>query len=456
METLIAMGFSAEESENALRLFDGNVEGAADMLLNAPPLAETSAAKVAKGEETDSRVDSLIALGLDTVAAKRALDAAGGHLERAAELLFAGGGTLPVEPAAPSRSDALAGASPHGRRPSCVDRSSGKVQADPKSMTIESFAARVTFDCAAFARPPERVSPIVPDSSLKSRVASIVSASVPDAEGKRNTRGEKSVLQSMTECYTNGLHTHGPAVNDEVVPAFQYIVFEMSKLDPKNPKRVSNFRVLTEAFEDCQQVQAREILRMYGDLTSQNASLENQLKYSLVRLKEAALNRYITQQHPKCDLDYRQVQAHQQRPHLFSAYVCMLADALGLDTVEAKHDRFLSQAKNEVGRINVDRVMAKLREDMPIKEWLQTLLADINNQAPSPDRIIDRDCIFTWVRRSMSQESTYTVFYDEDRAHEFVEHDPKEPNRANMYQPFLSCKVLVDILIAAKMITWRR
>merc|ERR1711920_1185551 len=103
-----------------------------------------------------------------------------------------------------------------------------------------------------------------------------------------------------------------------------------------------------------------------------------------------------------------------------------------------------------------DAVMAKLKEDVPIKEWLQTLLADINDQAPSPDRLIDRNCIFTWVQANMSQDATYTVFYDEDRADEFVDHDPKAPRQENKFQPFLSCKVLVEILMAAKMIRWSR
>lgn len=38
------------------------------------------------------------------------------------------------------------------------------------------------------------------------------------------------------------------------------------------------------------EVQAREILRIYGDLTSQNETLEWQLKYSLVRLKAGVPN----------------------------------------------------------------------------------------------------------------------------------------------------------------------
>jgi len=54
----------------------------------------------------------------------------------------------------------------------------------------------------------------------------------------------------------------------------------------------------------------------------------------------------------------------------------------------------------------------------------------------------------------MSQESGYALFYDENRADEFVDHDPKAPQPENQFQPFLSCKVLVDLLLAANMIKW--
>merc|ERR1712190_652108 len=115
----------------------------------------------------------------------------------------------------------------------------------------------------------------------------------------------------------------------------------------------------------------------------------------------------------------------------------MGGDTLGLDCIEATHDRFLSQAQRELGRVDIDKVMSKIREEMPIKEWLQILLADINNQAPSADRFIDRTCIFAWVESNMSPESTYRVFYDEDRAHEFVDQDPQMPTPENKWQPFL-------------------
>merc|ERR1712151_1081676 len=97
---------------------------------------------------------------------------------------------------------------------------------------------------------------------------------------------------------------HGPPdspLNLLIIPAMEHIFRQMASLPANDGKRVDCLSTLAYACQDCQQVQAREILRIYGDLTSQNATLEAQLKYSLVRAKEVALNCYISQRHPRCD-----------------------------------------------------------------------------------------------------------------------------------------------------------
>ena len=61
------------------------------------------------------------------------------------------------------------------------------------------------------------------------------------------------------------------------------------------------------------------------------------------------------------------------------------------------------------------------------QEWLQTLLADINNQQVAADRLINPDCIFKWAQAllkglpALCQEHcdvAHEVFYDEERADE--------------------------------------
>jgi hypothetical protein len=60
-------------------------------------------------------------------------------------------------------------------------------------------------------------------------------------------------------------------------------------------------------------------MRIYSDMTAQTATFERQLLYSLMRQKEAALDRLITRYHgPGCDWDYTRVKPWEQRPHLLS------------------------------------------------------------------------------------------------------------------------------------------
>jgi len=135
---------------------------------------------------------------------------------------------------------------------------------------------------------------------------------------------------------------------------------------------------------------------------------------------------------------------------LVSGYLTLIGDEFGFDSVApARGDRFLPQVMNEiekVGSADPHTVMRELVHDMSVQDWLQVLLADINNQAPHADRLIDRECIWAWAVENMGGEARHRIFYDEERASEFQDLDPKEPTKANRFQPFLSCRVLVEVL----------
>jgi len=328
-----------------------------------------------------------------------------------------------------------------------------------KSDSASRGKCRLEFGSAAFTCPRPGGTPVAPDAgeSLHSRITAMVQESVPGAEQMRGQRNEKLVTQMLTDCYALGLWMHGgpsSPLNSLIIPAMRHIISKLSKLSPSHPKRVDCLSTLAHACQDCQQVQAREILRIYGDMTAQNETLELQLWYSLVRLKEAALNSYISRRHPKCDLDYTKVQPWQQRVHLMSGYLDMVGEAFGMDGVTAaRSDRFLPQAKGEISqRGDAMALVQELRRDLSVEEWLSLLLADVNNQAEGAERLIDRACIFTWAQANMTASAAHLVFYDEERAEEFEDQEPAQPTKVNRYQPFLSRRVLVDILRAAGML----
>lgn len=328
-----------------------------------------------------------------------------------------------------------------------------------RGVGVNDLVSHLCFGPAAFG-PVSSASAQVADCNVVENIADMVGQSVDEGATMRGQRGERLVTEMMTSWSTQGLFMHGSAdspVNSLVIPAVNYIFSRMADLPQRNAKRVDCLTTLALACQDCQQVQAREILRIFGDLTSQSATLDQQLKYSLMRQKEAALNCMISKLHSRCDLDHTQVQPWQQRVHLFSGYVSLIGDAFGLDGVTAaKSDRFVSQAIAEIGIVDASSLMDKLLNNMSVKEWLQSLSADINNQVEGADRLIDRGCIFKWVHANMSQEAAHMVFFDEDRSAEFAEQDPKRPENANKFQVFLSTKVLVQILLKAGMLTWKK
>jgi hypothetical protein len=312
-----------------------------------------------------------------------------------------------------------------------------------------AFGAMTKTGCAAVA---------LADDQLQAKVKPMVEESVQGASSMRGQRGERFVTEMMASWCTQGLFMHGSAespVNRLVIPAVQHIFTLMAAMPPQHSKRVDCLTTLALACQDCQQVQAREILRIFGDLTSQNATFEGQVKYSLVRAKEAALNTLISRKHPRCDLDHTQVQPCQQRVHLFSGYASLIGDDFGIDSVTAaRSDRFFGEALREIGTVDPTALINTLKDSMSVREWLQTLLADINNQADTADRLIDRGCLFQWAHASMG-ESAHSIFYDSDRAAEFAGQEPEKPSELNKFQPFLSYEVLVEILLSAGMLTWK-
>jgi hypothetical protein len=196
-----------------------------------------------------------------------------------------------------------------------------------------------------------------PNPNTITSIRKLVVDSYPAAANIRGQRGQRQVTEMMHAWTNGGLFTMNQATNDLVAPAARHIFNEMSKLSSNDPKRVSILETLAEACVDCQQVQAREVMRIFSDLTNQSVTFEHQILYFLSKKKETALNCLITKLHPDCDLDWTKVQPSQQRPHLFSAYVNLLGEDFGLPgAVTAKADRFMRESS--------ERMFYKDREEL--------------------------------------------------------------------------------------------
>ena len=202
-----------------------------------------------------------------------------------------------------------------------------------------------------------------------------------------------------------------------------------------------------DACRDCQQVQAREILRVFGEMTNQNATFEGQILFFFAKQKEEALYRLITEVHSKCDLPHTKVSPGQQRAHLKSAYLNILGESFGMTGINAaRADRFLNEARANIHSVTRDHLIKQLMSYCCPERLVRELLYDINNQSSDAERLISPKCIFDWVKKNMSLEKAHHVFYDEDRAEDYKGLDPDKPKDENCYEPFLSPKFLTEIL----------
>lgn len=479
LSQLTGMGFNAQSAARALRQSSGNLEAAMECLVSAPlqqgrqqdqPNWEESKKRRVRHAASSSRAIPDVDHPLRAATSHRGASA----VQEVVDSGAAAGITSLRQSACSSDNSSGKIVSEAGRGPASPARArvepasssaGASLRVNPQAMqaqkmyTVEHLSSGLRFGPAAFGQLRRTGAGLQGQSSNympASSVKKAMEASVPGVKKMTGERGLKHVTQMLTDCYNQGLFMHGPptsAINSQVIPSIRHIFTELTKLPPKSGKRVSCLTALANACQDCQQVQAREILRIFGDLTSQSETFEVQLRYSLVRQKEAALDRYITRCHASCDQDHTQVQPHQQRAHLISGYVALIGEQFGFDFITAaRSDRFLTSVQQEIGRVDVHALVADLRRDLCPKEWLQALLADINNQMSGSERLINRDCIFKWVQSNMSNEAAHSVFYDEDRSDEFEDLDPKAPNQENQYQPFLSPKVLVDMLLTARML----
>lgn len=317
---------------------------------------------------------------------------------------------------------------------------------------------RYRFAPMAFGKLRARSLPEGQDEKLSAALLQkMMVETVPGVQRMRSTtRDPQPVMDMLCRIYQGGLFTLGDAsspVNRQVIPSLQHIFGVCRGLAPQDPKRKNLLRTLTDAMNDCQQVQAREILRLFGDLTNQTQTFEGQIQYFLLKQKEEGLERFIGKYHKDCDQPHTVVEPHQQRAHLKSGYIDMLGDQLGLEAVEAaKADRFLPKVKKEIlngvwGDVDNSIIFKMLCKELSVHRFINGLLSDINNQSGNADRLINRDVIFNWVKANLSLEKAHEVFWSSDREGEYREQTPNKPGQENQFQPFLSFPFLTDVLL---------
>lgn len=328
---------------------------------------------------------------------------------------------------------------------------------EQKGIRCSEMDRSFQFASKAFGMLPARLKPEKFKKLSTNMLNRLMVESVPGVKKMiSTTRNAIPVMDMLCQIYETGLFTLGgpsSAVNQQVIPGLHYVFHVCSGLDAGHPKRKYLMRTLTDAMNDCQQVQAREILRLYGDLTNQNQTFENQLQYFLLKQKEEALERFIGRYHKDCDQPHTVVKPWQQRAHLKSGYIDMLGYQLGFEAVEAaKSDRFLADVHKEIlkgvwGDVDKSIIFKMLCKELSVEKLIMGLISDINNQSEQADRLINRDVIFKWAKDKLTLEEAHKVFWNSDNQAEYNGLNPDRPTEANQFQPFLSIPFLTEILL---------
>lgn len=344
----------------------------------------------------------------------------------------------------------------------------GEPSTEPIEIEIETKSREIVFDLKyvsehyefgeeafkSMTKPNIKKEKYIEDTNF---IKPLFEETVKEFSKLRGQRGQMTVHDMIVRCYNEGLFTLSGSINRQIIPAIKYILNQMNTLEKDNPKRKTVLTELADAFQDCQQVQARVILKLYSDLTNQLQSFEKQILYLFMGQKSQSLNEFITIFHADCDLDHTKVRPSQQRDHLYSAYLDMVGEELGMEGIAAaREDRFLGETISDIRNgvwegVSREIILKAIKNRIYLKQFVEYVLADINCQSDNADRLIDRNLVFKWVDMNMTEDKE-RVFYDEERKNEYKLQDPKEPLEKNKYQPFLSLKFLVKMLEKMQMI----
>ena len=149
-------------------------------------------------------------------------------------------------------------------------------QEDDDGPPTSSFVEGLEFGPRAFRDPAGRGVAVqmseIRGGRVNQKVQQIVLASVPEAATMMGQRGQCRVIDMLCTIHQSGLFTLGgpeSPTNREVVPSIRHIFFELQSIPDKDLRRVAIVQALCDACIDCQQVQAREIMRIFMELTNQ-------------------------------------------------------------------------------------------------------------------------------------------------------------------------------------------
>lgn len=277
------------------------------------------------------------------------------------------------------------------------------------------------------------------------RVQEMLQTYVPNINDLYDRRNIFPVTTLILKTYNSGLPLYDkvPAIKEHTKRSLQYIFYALDNKEKnysENDKR-TYLRRLAEAFTSCQAGQARELDAVYGSLIGRSLDLRGQVLSLVDEQKQRVLDMVTKKIHPDA---WESLDPRRQVPHIESAYVQLFGSKFGLrGTGGASADYCMAH----ISKMEAERAEKEFKKMFSVEEVLESVVMDVNQQNKDADRIISREDLSKWAGDASANGGfdSWSIFYDEDNADEYPE-DAK-PTDENMYQPFLSKKVALNMLL---------
>jgi len=283
----------------------------------------------------------------------------------------------------------------------------------------ELYSILLSPNARSDGKPPsvqlsESTIPMMNDDAIRGLFA----RHVPGLGGMLDRTGQQPVCHYICLTYRSGLPAQSgvPAVQRHTKLALRWLLHVVSDAGdhPDCSKKV--LCALAEAYQSCQQTQARVIDTLFGALSGRDQGLRDQLLTLVDIVKQQTLDTVTLKLHPDCLSPWADME--QQMAHIQSAYTVACGELLGLRGMDASR---VDRMKPRLSQGQIARFVSEYASSFPVDEVVKALVRDVNQTADNADRLIDPMALLSWANQASEADGfdKQGIFYQDDCPSEY-------------------------------------
>jgi len=226
--------------------------------------------------------------------------------------------------------------------------------------------------------------------------------------------GQRPICDYICLTYRNGLPAQAgtPALHRYTRLALRYILYGVSPAGPHSDCSKKVLITLADAFQACQQVQARTIDSLFGSLSGRDTGLKDQLLILVDTVKQQALDAVTLRHHPHCLSPHADM--GRQMPHIQSSYVVACGELLGLRGMAAS---IADRMRPKLSSAQIAEFVKDYSSSFSTAEVVHTLVRDVNQGAEAADRFVELQALMRWADAASEKLGfdKQGVFYQDDK-----------------------------------------